>query len=68
LSLVNACKLAGDLFTWEERSQALSRIKELVEGEQFGKAVSKAIAAAAAATAAAASAAFTATVAPGASH
>lgn len=68
LSLVNACKLADDLFSREERSQALSRIKELVEGEHFGKAVSKAIAAAAAATAAAASAVFTATVAPGASH
>jgi hypothetical protein len=68
LSLVNACDLADGLFSREERAQATRRIKELVEGEQFGKAVGGAIADAAAATAAVSAAAFTATVAPGASH
>ncbi|HEY7034690.1 MAG TPA: GPP34 family phosphoprotein [Thermomicrobiales bacterium] len=68
LSLVNACNLAGGLFSREERKQATRRIKDLVEGEQFGKAVGKAIADAAAATAAVSSATFTTVVAPGASH
>jgi len=68
LSLLNACNLADRLFSREERKQARRRIKELVEHEQFGKAVGKAIADAAAAVAAVSSAAFTTTVAPGAHH
>jgi Golgi phosphoprotein 3 len=68
LSLVNACNLAGSLFSREERTQATQRIKDLVEGERFGQAVGGAIADAAAATAAISSAGFSATVAPGASH
>jgi hypothetical protein len=68
LSLVNACNLADSLFSREERKQATRRIKELVEGEQFGKAVGGAIAEAAAATAAISAAAVTTAVASGASH
>jgi hypothetical protein len=65
LSLVNACDLASGLFSREERTQATRRIKKLVEGEQFGKAVGGAIADAVAATAAVTvGAAFTTTVAP----
>lgn len=68
LSLVNACHLADGLFAQGERLQATRRIKDLVEGEQFGKAVGGAIADAAAATAAVSSATFVTTVAPGASR
>jgi hypothetical protein len=69
LSLVNACKLADNLFSPEERHQATRRIKAMVEGEQFGIAVGMAIADVAAETAAAvSSAAFSTVVAPGASH
>jgi Golgi phosphoprotein 3 len=68
LSLVNACNLAGSLFSREERTQATRRIKDLVEGERFGQAVGGAVADAAAATAAVSAAAFTTVVAPGASH
>jgi hypothetical protein len=68
LSLVNACNLADALFSPEERNQATRRIKELVEGEEFGKTVGQAIAVTAAVAAAVTAAAFSATVAPGASH
>jgi hypothetical protein len=68
LSLVSACNLTDEVFSQEERKHATRRIKELVEGERFGKAVGEAIADTVAATAAVSAAAFTTTVAPGASH
>ena len=69
LSLVHACNLLDGLFSREERTQARRRIKELVEGDQFGEAVGRAIAdATAAATAAATAGAYTVTVASSASH
>jgi hypothetical protein len=40
LSLVNACDLAKGIFARADRKQVKRRIKELVEGEQLGKAVS----------------------------
>jgi hypothetical protein len=43
LSLLSASKLSDGLFSRVERSQARRRIKELVAGERFGKAVSGAI-------------------------
>jgi NAD(P)-dependent dehydrogenase (short-subunit alcohol dehydrogenase family) len=52
LSLVNGCGLADSLFAKDERKQARRRVKELVEGEQFGKAVSGAVSDAAAMVAA----------------
>jgi hypothetical protein len=52
LSLANACSLADGLFSREERTRAKRRIKDLVEGEQFGTAVAKAVASATALVAA----------------
>ncbi len=52
LSLVNACGLTDSLFSRDERKVAKRRIKDLVEGEQFGKAVGGAISDAVAVTAA----------------
>ena len=67
LSLVRACNLIDGLFARDERRQAKQRIKELVEGEQFGKAVGGAVAEVVVATMAAVNAGvFTTTVAPGA--
>jgi Golgi phosphoprotein 3 len=43
LSLVHACDLGDVLFTRDERKRAKQRIKELVEGEKFGKAVGEVI-------------------------
>lgn len=67
-SLVSTCNLTDGLFTREERKQAKLRIKDLVEGEQFGKAVSGAVAEATAAAAVASGVAFTTVIAPGSSH
>jgi hypothetical protein len=66
LSLINACHLTDDLFAEEERRRAELRVKDLVEGEQFGQAVGRAVADAAVAVAAVTASAFTVTVAPGA--
>ena len=43
LSLVNACDLTDRLFSRDDRKQATQRIKDLVEGEQFGNAVGEAV-------------------------
>jgi hypothetical protein len=69
LSLVNACNLTDSVFSRDERKQTKRRIKELVEGEQFGTAVGRAVAEVTAAVAAAiSSATFTTVVASGSSH
>jgi hypothetical protein len=52
LSLVRACDLTAALFAREERKHARRRIEELVEDEQFGRAVGGAVADAAASVAA----------------
>lgn len=69
VSLVHACNLLDGLFAREERTHARRRIKELVEGDQFGEAVGRAVAdVAVAAMAAVTAGAFTVAVASGASH
>ena len=40
LSLVKACDLLNELFPKEERKRAKQRIKEIIEGEEIGRAVS----------------------------
>ncbi|HLT18188.1 MAG TPA: GPP34 family phosphoprotein [Thermomicrobiales bacterium] len=57
LSLIKATDLTNQIFERGERRQAKRRIKELVEGEEFGRAVGKAVADATTAVVIAASAA-----------
>jgi golgi phosphoprotein 3 len=68
LSLINACNLTDTVFTREEQKQATRRIKELVEGEQFGTAVGRAVTEVTAAIVAAVSASVLAPTTAGASH